>query len=246
MAPIPGLGSATRSGCSPWHWRQAVERGQVDAYKAHAASEVEIHLTSQIAEAERIDLQCARDCAGRCIPVETSLLVITQQLLTTEALGITPDRIKAGSDVADQIPGLSNQQACGMDEQQIGLLAACAPEPGVLKPATGSFSDSPSPVFTTQRGRSSMDSGVKTLAHQMRRICIVAPQLFHSHTTSSRPPAEYSYTPAHHTSITVHPSACWDSPDSPPRSAAGAAKPNPCPPSGSPPATPDCPIRSPR
>ncbi len=99
-----------------------------------------IHWTAQTTKADGKTLQTAgqhRDGNHQKQPIDTfgiaqpaafelkqSRCLVAEQLLTTKALGVTPDQIQTGMGVPDQSPGLIQRETGRIGEQQIGFLIA--------------------------------------------------------------------------------------------------------------------------
>lgn len=122
---------------------------QTDVSKAEAPFPVGIHAAAFTGQVDGIALQTADQHSDRdqqqqpidpCgIPQATVLqledagFLIAEQLLAAEALPVSPDQIQLGIAVADQVPGLGYRDADWPGKNQVGPLAAIAPEVHIPK-----------------------------------------------------------------------------------------------------------------
>lgn len=66
--------------------------------------------------------------------LEDARFLVPEQLLTAEALPVSPDQIKAGLEIADQVLRISGLDTDGPGQKQIGL-AVAVPEPHITEPS---------------------------------------------------------------------------------------------------------------
>ena len=140
-----------------------LEPVQADAGKAQAAFPVGIDAAPFTAQADGITLQIADQHSDRddqqqpinslgaaqptALQLEDPRFLVAEELLAAESLAVSPDQIKAGIEVADEIPGFSGTDADGPGQHQIGPVTAI-PEPYLTKPTAVTTGQAQPPHLT--------------------------------------------------------------------------------------------------
>lgn len=155
---------------------------QINAGKAQAPFPVRINPAPFPGQADRITLQSADQHSDRdhhqqpinplgvtqptALKLEDPRSLVAEQLLAAEALPVSPHQIKAGLQVAHQIPGLGVCDANGSGQNQIGLMAAL-PEPHTTESTAMAAGQAESAHLTAHRRGGAVNPGIGAQPHHI-------------------------------------------------------------------------------